>query len=66
MIKSRRSWGGEEECIWVIGGKVRKKETSGKKDVDGWTILKWISEGWDGMVLIRLIWLRIATSGELL
>jgi hypothetical protein len=27
-------WGGEEECIQVIGGKVRKKETTRK--IGGW------------------------------
>jgi hypothetical protein len=34
--------------------------------VGGWTILKWILEREDGMVWIRLIWLRIGTSGGLL
>jgi hypothetical protein len=37
------------------------------QDVGGWTILKWILEtGWDGMVCIGFIWLRIGTSGRLL
>jgi hypothetical protein len=35
-------------------------------DVGGWTILKWIIDRYDGMVWIRLIWLRIGTSGGLL
>jgi hypothetical protein len=38
-----RTNGGEKECILDIGGKARRKETTGKyQDVDGWTILKWI------------------------
>jgi hypothetical protein len=32
--------------------------------VDGWTILEWILERYNGMVWIRLIWLRIGTSGK--
>jgi hypothetical protein len=36
------------------------------QDIDGWTILKWIRERYDGMVWIGLIWLRIGTSGGLL
>jgi hypothetical protein len=36
------------------------------QDVGGWTILKWILERQDGMVWVRLIWLRIVTSGGLL
>jgi hypothetical protein len=31
-----------------------------------WTILKWIFERFDWIVWIRLIWLRIGTSGGLL
>jgi hypothetical protein len=34
------------------------------QDVGGWTILKWILEREDGMVMIGLIWLRIGTSNE--
>jgi hypothetical protein len=36
MIKSRRiRWAGhvEEECIWDIGGKARRKETTGKTNM---------------------------------
>jgi hypothetical protein len=36
------------------------------KDVGGSTILKWILEGWDGVVWIALIWLRKGTTGGLL
>jgi hypothetical protein len=36
------------------------------QDVGGWTILKWILDRCDGMVLIGLIWVRIGTSGWLL
>jgi hypothetical protein len=37
--------GGEEECIYDIGGKLSMKHTTGgNQDVDGWTILKWILE----------------------
>jgi hypothetical protein len=35
-------------------------------DIGGWIIIKWISEGQDGMEWIRFIWLRIGTSGGLL
>jgi hypothetical protein len=31
------------------------------QDVGGWTILKWILEGQDGMVWIGLVWLRIGS-----
>jgi hypothetical protein len=36
------------------------------QDVDGWTILKWILERYDGMVGIGSIWLRIGTGGGLM
>jgi hypothetical protein len=38
------------------------------QDVGGWTILKWILReiGWDEMVWIGSIWLRIRTSVGLL
>jgi hypothetical protein len=36
------------------------------QDVDGWTILKWILEKYNGMVWIGLIWLRTVISGGLL
>jgi hypothetical protein len=36
------------------------------QDVGGWTILKWILERSDGMVVTGLNWLRIGTSGGLL
>jgi hypothetical protein len=36
------------------------------QDVDGCKILKWILQRWDGMVGIRLIWLRIGTGGGLM
>jgi hypothetical protein len=36
--------GGEEECIWYIGGKVRKKETLGRP-IHSWVNnIKWILE----------------------
>jgi hypothetical protein len=36
---------GEEECIWDIDGKARRKETTGKTEtIGGWIILKWILE----------------------
>jgi hypothetical protein len=60
--------GGEEDCIWDIGGKARRKETTGK------TRHRWVvnikmnlrEKGWDGVVWIGLIWLRIGTRGGLL
>jgi hypothetical protein len=36
------------------------------QNVGGWTILKWILERKNGMVWIRLIWLRIGTSEGIL
>jgi hypothetical protein len=36
------------------------------QDVDGWTIIKWILERYDGMVGIGSIWLRIGTGGGLM
>jgi hypothetical protein len=36
------------------------------QDIGGKTILKWVLEGYDGMVWIGLIWLRIGTSAGLL
>jgi hypothetical protein len=43
----------------------RRKETTGKtKDINGWTILKWILERYDWVVSTELIWLRIGTSGS--
>jgi hypothetical protein len=37
--------GAEAECIYDIGGKARRKETTRKtNDVGGWVILKWILE----------------------
>jgi hypothetical protein len=44
----------------------KEREHWEDQDVGWWTILKWISERWDGMVGIATIWLRIGTSGELL
>jgi hypothetical protein len=38
------STNGEEKCIYVIGGKVRRKE-----DVSGWIILRWILDRHDGL-----------------
>jgi hypothetical protein len=35
------------------------------QDVGGWTILKWVLEGYEGMVWIELIWLMIGSSGGL-
>jgi hypothetical protein len=55
MDRACKTMGGEEKCIWDIGGEARRKETSRKTQtyVDGqcgWTILKWILERKDGMV----------------
>jgi hypothetical protein len=36
------------------------------KDVDGWTILKWILERQGEMLWIGVMWLSIGTSGGLL
>jgi hypothetical protein len=37
-----------------------------EQDVDGWIILGWILERWDGVMRTGLVWLRIRTGGELL
>jgi hypothetical protein len=36
------------------------------QDIDGWIILKWILERWDGVVSTGLIWLRTGTRTGLL
>jgi hypothetical protein len=56
---------GEEESLWIIGGKARRKEPLGRprrRWVDNVRIL----ERWDGVMWIGLVWLRIGTGGELL
>jgi hypothetical protein len=59
---------GEKRNAYRIFVRTSQKERDHweDKDVGGWTILKWILEGWDGMEFIELIWLRIGTSGVLL
>jgi hypothetical protein len=42
----------------------KKRDHYEDQDVGGWTILKWILEGQDGMVWTGSNWLRIWTSGE--
>jgi hypothetical protein len=59
--------GGEENRVWVIGGKARRKETTRKtNEVGEWIILGWILERWDVVMCTGLVWLRIGTGGELL
>jgi hypothetical protein len=42
---------GEEERVYVIGGRARRKDITTKtKDVGGWIILGWILERWDGVM----------------
>jgi hypothetical protein len=36
------------------------------QDVNGWIILKWILERYDGVVWTGLIWLRIGINGGLM
>jgi hypothetical protein len=50
----------------ILLGKSEKRHHREHKDIGGCTILKWILEKWDGIVWIRLIWLRIETSRRLL
>jgi hypothetical protein len=57
--------GGEEEPVYVIGGKARGKETAGKTNTWMGVILEWILERWDGVSWTGLVWLRIETGGEL-
>jgi hypothetical protein len=47
-------------------GKPEEKDHWREINVDGWIILKWILEKYDGVVWTRLAWLRIGTGGELL
>jgi hypothetical protein len=49
---------GEDERVYVIGAKVRRKYTA--------RILGWILERWDGVMWTGLVWPRIGTGGELL
>jgi hypothetical protein len=37
-----------------------------KLGIDGWIILRWISEDWYGGILIGLLWLRIGIGGKIL
>jgi hypothetical protein len=55
------STNGEDERVYVIGGKAR-----GKEFVGGWIILGFILQRWDGLMWSGLVWLRIGTGGELL
>jgi hypothetical protein len=43
--------GGDEECAWESQKEIDHKEDQG---VRGWTILKWILQGWDGRDWIEL------------
>jgi hypothetical protein len=58
--------GGEEKCVWIIGGKTRGKTTRKINNVDGWIILGGILERWDGVMWTGLVWLKTGTGGEIL
>jgi hypothetical protein len=58
--------GEKKNAYRILVGMPEGKRPLEGKDVGGWTILKWILEGYDGMVWIGLIWLRIGTNGRLL
>jgi hypothetical protein len=76
MIKSRRMrWAGhvarmgeKRNAYRTLVGSQKVRDLWEDQDVGGWTILKMdLREiGWDGMVLIGLIWIRLGTSGGLL
>ena len=58
------TYGGQERCIRVPGGKYLKEighlEDTG---VDGRIILRWIFSKWDVGLWTRSSWLRIETGG---
>jgi hypothetical protein len=51
-----------EECIYDIGGKARRRNTTRKTKI----ILKRIIEAKECVVWIALLWIRMGTSGGLL
>jgi hypothetical protein len=44
----------------------RERDHYEDQDVGGWMILRWIFEGWDGVMWTGLDWLRKGASVELL
>jgi hypothetical protein len=74
MIKPRRMrWarraermGEKRNACRILVGNPEGKRQLGRPRRRWWTILKWILGRSNGMVWIRLIWLKIETSGELL
>jgi hypothetical protein len=73
IIKSRTRWGGGGGHVAQMGEKrnvyrllVGKPTARKTQDVDGWILLGYILERWDGMMWSGLVWLRIGTGGELL
>jgi hypothetical protein len=60
--------GGKRNACRILVGKPEGKRSLGRPrhTVDGWTILKWILERYDGMVWTGSIWLRMRTGGGLL
>jgi hypothetical protein len=58
---------GEKRNIYrILVGKPEGKRPLEYLNVDGWIILKCISERYDGVVWTRLIWFGIGTGGVLL
>jgi hypothetical protein len=47
----------------VLVGKLEGKRLLGDLGVDGWIILRWISERWDVGIWTGLGWPRIETGG---
>jgi hypothetical protein len=41
--------GEKRNAYRILAGKQEGKRPLGRRDVGGWTILKWIFERWDGM-----------------
>jgi hypothetical protein len=59
---------GEKSNAYLLVGKPEEKSPLGRprrRWVDN-RLLVWILEGWDGVMWIGLVWLRIGTGGELL
>jgi hypothetical protein len=73
MIKLRRMrWAGHvarmganRSAYRILVGIAEEKRPLGRSR-HRWIILKWILEGYDGVIWTELIWLRIATIGGLL
>jgi len=53
-----------EGCTGFWWGNLRERDHSGRPDVDGRIILRWIFRNWEGVVGTGWSWLRIGTGGR--